>query len=108
MLRLHRITGQTTKKVSNCSKRASLNKRKAELSYPEEQFSLIIMDTFKEQDNDEVKALCKENGCELFIVPHNLTNKSQPLDISSLTRGMQKGLAVNCHVVSRRLMSKFP
>ena len=69
------------------------------------------MDTFKGQDNDEMKALCKENGCELVIAPHNLTNKLQPLDKSSsstsLTRGMRKGLAVNCHVVSRRLMSKF-
>ena len=26
--------------------------------------------------------LCTKNNCELVIVPHNLTNKFQPLDIS--------------------------
>ena len=40
------------------------------------------MVTFKGQDNDEIKALCMENDCELVIVPPNLTNKFQPLDIS--------------------------
>ena len=37
--------------------------------------SLTIMDTFKGQDNDEVAKICR-------IVPHNLTNKFQPLDIT--------------------------
>ena len=40
------------------------------------------MYTFNGKDNDAMKALCKENGCELVIVPHNLTIKFQPLDIS--------------------------
>ena len=40
------------------------------------------MDTFKGQDNKEMKRLCAKNNCELVIVPHNLTNKFQPLDIS--------------------------
>ena len=40
------------------------------------------MDTFKGQDNDTLKDLCTENYCEVVIVPHNLTNKFQPLDIS--------------------------
>ena len=40
------------------------------------------MDTFKGQDNEEMKRLCAKNNCELVIVPHNLTNKFQPLDIS--------------------------
>ena len=40
------------------------------------------MDTFKGQDNDRLKELCLENYCEVVIVPHNLTKKFQPLDIS--------------------------
>ena len=42
---------------------------------PNEQMSLVIMDTFKGQDNKEVAKLCRENNCVLTIVPHNLTNK---------------------------------
>ena len=57
------------------------NVRKAK-GYPDEQMSLIIMDTFKGQDNDEVAKLCRKNNCALIIVPHNLTNKFQPLDIT--------------------------
>ena len=44
--------------------------------------SLVIMDTFKGQDNEEVAKLCHENNCVLIMVPHNLTNKFQPLDIT--------------------------
>ena len=47
-----------------------------------EQYSLIVRDTLKSQDNAEIKALCLENNCQLVIVPHNLTNKFQPLNIS--------------------------
>ena len=50
-------------------------------SYPLEQHDLIIMGTFKGQDNDTLKKLCAENNCDV-IVPHNLTNKFQPLDLS--------------------------
>ena len=50
--------------------------------YPKEQMSLIIMDTFKGQDNDIVLNLCKKHFCQVVIVPHNLTNKFQPLDIT--------------------------
>ena len=50
--------------------------------YPKEQMSLIIMDTFKGQDNDIVLKLCKKHLCQVVIVPHNLTNKFQPLDIT--------------------------
>ena len=57
------------------------NVRKAK-GYPDEQVSLIIMDTFKGQDNNEVVKLCRKNNCALIIVPHNLTNKFQPLDIT--------------------------
>ena len=59
-----------------------LSAEKKGLGYPEEQQSLIIMDTFKRQVNEEMKLLDLKNNCELVIVPHNLTNKFQPLDIS--------------------------
>ena len=55
---------------------------KRENGYPEEQDALIIMDTFKGQDNDRLRKLCSENFCEVVIVPHNLTNKFQPLEVS--------------------------
>ena len=38
------------------------------------------MDTFKGQDNDVI--LCERHMCQVAIVPHNLTNKFQPLDIT--------------------------
>ena len=47
-----------------------------------EQYSLIVMDTFKGQDNAEIRALCLKNDCKLVIVPHNLTDKLQPLEIT--------------------------
>ena len=50
--------------------------------YPKEQMLFIIMDTFKGQDNDIVLNLCKKHFCQVAIVPHNLTNKFQPLDIT--------------------------
>ena len=52
------------------------------MGYPKEQMSLVIMDTFKGQDNDELRKLCMSNNCEVAILPHNLTNKFQPLDLS--------------------------
>ena len=51
-------------------------------SYLLEQHASIIMDTFRGQDNDTLKKLCAENNCDVVIVPHNPTNKSQPLDLS--------------------------
>ena len=59
-----------------------LEDTKRSKSYPLEQHALIIMDTFKGQDNDTLKKLCAENNCDVVIVPHNLTNKFQPLDLS--------------------------
>ena len=41
------------------------------------------MDTFKGQDNEAVLELCRKNNCEVIIVPHNLTIKFQPLDITA-------------------------
>ena len=55
---------------------------KRENGYPEEQYAVIIMDTFKGQGSDRLREFCSENYCEVVIVPHNLTNKFQPLDIS--------------------------
>ena len=59
-----------------------LDQIKERMGYPKEQMSLVIMDTFKDQDNDELRKLCMSNNCEVVIVPHNLTNKFQPLDLS--------------------------
>ena len=59
-----------------------LRAKKIELGYPQEQFSLTILDTFKGQDNEGIKSLCLENNCELVIVPHNLTNKFKALDVT--------------------------
>ena len=57
-------------------------KTKEEYNYPKEQMSLVIMDTFKGQGNNVLKELCEKNFYKVVIVPHNLTKKFQPLDIS--------------------------
>ena len=44
--------------------------------------SLMRMDIVKGQDNDEEPKLCCKNNCALIIVPHNLANRFQPLDIT--------------------------
>ena len=59
-----------------------LEDTKRNKSYPLEHHALIIMDFFKWQDNDTLKKLCAENDCDVVIVPHNLTIKFQPLDLS--------------------------
>ena len=43
--------------------------------------SLIIMDTFKGQDNDKMRKFCAKNSCEIVSIPHKSTNKFQPLHI---------------------------
>ena len=58
-----------------------LRAKKAELRYLEDQFSLSIMDTFKHQDNENIKSSCPQNSCELVIRLQNLTKKFQTLDI---------------------------
>ena len=40
------------------------------------------MDTFKGQQNKEIKSLCLENNRESIIVPHNFTYKFQSLDLT--------------------------
>ena len=40
---------------------------KVENGYPKEQMSLIIMDTFKEQDNDEMRKFSAGNSKKLLL-----------------------------------------
>ena len=58
------------------------DKVKEAKNYPKEQFLLVIMDTFKGQDNPVLDELCQKHYCEIVIVPHTLTNKFQPLDLT--------------------------
>ena len=44
--------------------------------------SLVIIDTFKGQDNDEMRKFSAKSSCEIVIIPRSLTNKFQPLDVS--------------------------
>ena len=59
-----------------------LDQTKENMGYSKMQMSLVIMDTFKEQVNNETRELCTRNNCEIVIAPHNLTNRFQPLDFS--------------------------
>ena len=82
-LHIQRTTGPISKNMSICLKKiilSYLRAKKIELGYPWEQFSLIIMGTFKGQDNKEIKSFCLENNCK--IVPHNFTNKLQPFNLT--------------------------
>ena len=95
-----------------------LSTKKKGLGYPKEQQSLIIMDTFKGQDNEGMKRLYLKNNCELVIVPHNLKNKFQPLDIS-INQSAKKFISnkfnawyadtvVNCQMELQLAMLKYP
>ena len=42
--------------------------------YPDEPYALLIMDTFKGQDNDRLRERCSENYCEVAIVPPLMKN----------------------------------
>ena len=44
---------------------------KKENGYSEEQYTLIIMDNFKGQNNNRLRELCSENYCEVVIIAHN-------------------------------------
>ena len=67
-----------------------------ENGYPEEKYAIIIMDTFKDQDNGRLRELCSENYCEVVIVPHNLTKKFQPLDITINKTANKRPLSRTC------------
>ena len=86
MLHSLQIIGPILKSVSACLSLSIfpyLKAKKDELGCPNEQYSLIVMDTFKGQDNSEMKELCSKNEYELVIVFVNLTNKFQPIDITN-------------------------
>ena len=55
---------------------------KRQNGYQEKEYVLLFMDIFKVQDKDRLRELCPGNCCGIVIVPHNLTNKFQSLDIS--------------------------
>ena len=59
-----------------------MKKIEVQKGYPKDQRSLVIMDTFKGQDNDEIRKFCAKSSCEIVIIPQNLTNNFQPLNIS--------------------------
>ena len=62
------------------------------------------MDSFKGEDNEEMMRLCAKNNCELVIIPHNLTNKFQPLDIS-INQSAKKFNAWYADRVSKKLLN---
>ena len=59
-----------------------LRAKEIELGYTQGQLLVIIMDTFKGQDNEQIRSFRLESNCKLVIVPHNLTNKLQPFDLT--------------------------
>ena len=96
-----------------------LSAKKKELGYQKDQRSLIIMDTFIAQENEEMKQLCAKNNCELVIVPRNLTNRIQPLNITinlstkklicnKCNPGMLIELANNCETELQLAMLNYP
>ena len=56
----------------------SVRESKGEESLP----ALVIMDNFKGQATDNVKALLEENNVHISFVPPNTTDLLQPLDVS--------------------------
>ena len=74
-----------------------LRSKKEELGYPKEQYSLIVMDTFKCQDNADIKKLCLKNDCELVIVLHNLTKSSSLLIFLSVKKERSLSLINSTH-----------
>ena len=84
-----------------------LKSKKEELGYPKEQYSLIVMDAFKGQDNAAIKKLCLKNDCELVIVPHNVTNKfSSPLIFLSIKKQRRLSLINSTHGTQIVLVSR--
>ena len=67
---------------SNIKKAVEHQKTKEKHRYPKREMSLVIMDTSKSQHSNVVKEFYAKSFCDFVIVPHSLTNKSQPLDIS--------------------------
>ena len=85
LLASQKIIGQIQKDLSIFLQKLSFpiaKKVKNEKGFPEEQHSLVIMDTLKGQGSAVLKKLCSENRYEMVIVPNNLTNKFQPVDLT--------------------------
>ena len=62
-LRIPRATGRISKNMSIYLKKLYCHiyeRKKIEFGYSQEQFSLIIMNTFKGQDHEEIQSLCLE------------------------------------------------
>ena len=53
-----------------------------EKGYTDEHIYLIIMDTFKGQDNEILAKLCADHHCVNMLVPNNLANILQPVDLN--------------------------
>ena len=62
------------KSVESCSR-----KDKDREDYPKEQRNLVIIDTFKGQNNETLKSLLKGNNFEVVVL-HNLTDRFQQLE----------------------------
>ena len=60
----------------------NLKQVKVSLKYLKKQMSLIIMDTFKRQDDDVILDLCQKHFWQVVVVPHSLTNRFQSLVIT--------------------------
>ena len=48
---------------------------KENMGYPKEQMLQVIIDTFKEQDNDDLREICARINLEIVIVPQNFTKR---------------------------------
>ena len=67
--------------------------------------SMMIMDTFEGKDNDDLRELCVKNNCEIMIIPHNLTNKFQPLDLR-LNKAAKVYVSEKCNTWMANVISK--
>ena len=85
-----------------------IEKVKKEKNLHNEQMSLISMDTFVGQDNDTSFKLWQKNNCVIVIVPPNLTNRFQPLDITFyITIGSLKELQHSLEVENYRIVKVY-
>ena len=53
-----------------------------EMKLPDSQKTIIVWDTFKGQNNDEVRDLLEKHGMAEVVIPANTTAFNQPLDVS--------------------------
>ena len=57
-------------------------KVKKEMKLPDSQKAIIVWDTFKGQNNNDVRALLEKHNIVEVVVPANTTVFNQPLDVS--------------------------